>query len=61
MEGEVQIHKVPGNFHISSHDEQTLVNRLMYGGHHIDFTHEIKTLSFGDKEEEKIVKKRFGD
>ena len=61
IEGEVQIHKVPGNFHISSHDQGNLMNRIYQKGQRVDFTHTINTLSFGNKEEERIVRTRFGE
>jgi len=39
LEGTVRLHKVPGNFHLSSHDCPDSVMNLMRAGYRIDFTH----------------------
>ena len=49
MEGEVKLHKVPGNFHISSHDAPDVVVSLVREAFKIDYSHTINHLSFGDK------------
>ena len=49
LEGEVLLHKVPGNFHISQHDCPQVVQTLMREGIQIDFSHKIDHLSFGTK------------
>ena len=49
LEGEVEMHKVPGNFHISSHDATEAVIALFRENWKLDFTHKINHLSFGKK------------
>lgn len=49
--GVVQIHKVPGNFHISGHKNGEAYQKLYYTNYAIDMTHKINHLSFGDKDE----------
>jgi Endoplasmic reticulum vesicle transporter len=46
--GTVIINKVPGNFHVSTHAYGDVVQRLYMGGRALDFSHEIKHLSFGN-------------
>jgi len=49
MEGEVILHKVPGNFHISSHDVPEVVMTLVREAFKLDFSHTINHISFGKK------------
>ena len=60
MEGEVKLHKVPGNFHISSHDIPNVVVNLVREAYKIDFSHTVNHLSFGKKSDQVIIKKRYG-
>ena len=39
MEGQVKLHKVPGNFHISSHDCPEVVLALAREAQKLDFSH----------------------
>jgi hypothetical protein len=55
------IHKVPGNFHISSHDQQQAIQILNSQGKRMDWSHTLNELSFGDKGEMKILQTRFGE
>lgn len=60
LAGSVQIHKVPGNFHISSHTYQEAYQKLFYAGHQIPMKHIINHLSFGEKEDIKEIQSRYG-
>jgi hypothetical protein len=60
FEGEVLLHKVPGNFHISSHDNPNVMMTLIREGFHADFTHKIDHLSFGVTDDQKTITKRYG-
>lgn len=60
LEGQVKMHKVPGNFHLSSHDCPETVMKLMQNGYKIDFTHTINHLSFGSPEDQKVINYRYG-
>ena len=60
LEGQVKIHKVPGNFHLSSHDCPDTVMKLMQGGYKVDFTHTINHLSFGTKTDQKVINSQYG-
>ena len=55
------IHKVPGNFHISSHDQQNAIQILRSQGVQMDFSHTLNEISFGDKGQMKVLKSRFGE
>jgi len=61
LEGEVELHKVPGNFHISMHDAQEATVTLFRENHAIDFTHTINHLSFGKKADQQIISSRYGE
>jgi hypothetical protein len=61
IEGEVKIHKVPGNFHISSHDFGEAYQKLYYTNHQIPMQHKINHLSFGNKTEAKAIYSNFGE
>ena len=60
IEGQVRIHKVPGNFHLSSHDCPETVMKLMQAGYKVDFTHTINHLSFGRLEDQKMINRKYG-
>eukprot|EP00164_Ancoracysta_twista_P011587 GFYU01017896.1.p1 GENE.GFYU01017896.1~~GFYU01017896.1.p1 ORF type:complete len:210 (-),score=22.10 GFYU01017896.1:195-743(-) len=49
MNGYVEVHKVPGNFHVSSHGLQQLVTKYMPGGQ-INVAHTIHHMHFGETE-----------
>ena len=59
MEGTVLLHKVPGNFHISSHDIPNVVVNLVREAYKIDLSHKINHLSFGEKQDQTLIKKRY--
>lgn len=61
IEGEVQLHKVPGNFHLSSHDYPKVFERLLMNNYRIDFSHTLNHLSFGDMKESTIIERQFGE
>ena len=54
------LHKVPGNFHLSSHDCPETVMKLMQNGYKINFTHSINHLSFGNKDEMTTINHKYG-
>ena len=54
------LHKVPGNFHLSSHDSPETAMKLMQNGYKINFTHKINHLSFGDKKEMATINYKYG-
>jgi Endoplasmic reticulum vesicle transporter len=60
MIGEVDIHKVPGNFHISSHDFGDAYQRLYWENYRVPMKHKINHLSFGNPKEIQEIKSRFG-
>ena len=60
LEGHVKLHKVPGNFHLSSHDCPDTVMKLMREGYRIDFTHKIKHLSFGSLTDQQKINRSYG-
>ena len=60
IEGEVKLHKVPGNFHISSHDVPNVVTTLIREANKIDLTHKINHLSFGKKTDQHAIKRWYG-
>lgn len=53
------MHKVPGNFHLSSHDCPDVVMRLIQSGYKIDFTHEINHLSFGSVTDQETINRKY--
>ena len=59
MEGTVLLHKVPGNFHISSHDIPNVVVNLVRDAYKIDLSHKINHLSFGEKQDQALIRKRY--
>ena len=54
------MHKVPGNFHLSSHDAPDVVMKLIQKGYKLDFTHKINHLSFGDQSETSLINEKYG-
>ena len=54
------MHKVPGNFHLSSHDGPDTVMKLMQNGYKIDFTHKINHLSFGSPKDQVVINYSYG-
>ncbi|KAG5495708.1 hypothetical protein GH5_03373 [Leishmania sp. Ghana 2012 LV757] len=55
LEGYINVGKVPGNFHISSHGRQHLVGQHFPDG--INVAHHIHHLSFGNTDVRKLAKK----
>ena len=55
------MHKVPGNFHISSHDAQEAVVKLFRENYRLDYSHKINHLSFGKKSDQKIIESKYGE
>ena len=49
IEGEVILHKVPGNFHISTHDVPNVAMTLIREANKLDWSHKITHISFGKK------------
>lgn len=60
LEGNVAIHKVPGNFHISSHNFAEAWQKLYFSGYTFGMKHKINHLSFGDRDEIGNIKQMFG-
>lgn len=56
----MQIHKVPGNFHISSHEFGEAYQKLYYSSQHVPMGHKINHLSFGSKQEAMAIRSNFG-
>jgi hypothetical protein len=61
VEGTIVINKVPGNFHISTHAYSQMVQRLYMSGRHLDFSHDIHFLQFGEETHYNSIKYNFGD
>lgn len=57
----MQIHKVPGNFHISSHEFGDAYQKLYYSNRQIPMAHKINHLSFGNKQEAIAIRSNFGE
>ena len=58
--GSINILKVPGNFHISSHAFAQTIGRLASeGAYDFDLTHTINHISFGDEDDIRNIKKIF--
>lgn len=55
LKGYVEINRVPGNFHISSHAFSDVVMSLMMQGYTFDFTYKINHISFGRDEHFKVI------
>ena len=50
---------MPGNFHISTHAFNDIAMTLEMKGYFLDFTHKIHSVSFGDQEDLKVIKREF--
>jgi hypothetical protein len=62
IKGFIVVHKVPGNFHISSHAYGSMLQRLASEGYFtFDVSHRINHLSFGEDKDLKYIKKNFGE
>ena len=59
MQGYVQINRVPGNFHISTHAYGDIVIALQMQGYVFDFSYKINHVSFGKQEDMTEIQKRF--
>jgi len=60
MKGKIYINKVPGNFHISSHHYPDALFNLIRKGTKFDYTHTIRELSFGEKDDMRAITSKFG-
>lgn len=47
MVGYVEINRVPGNFHISTHAYGDIMMGLAYDGYKFDYSYKINHISFG--------------
>ena len=61
LSGAVFINKVPGNFHISMHHYPEVVQRLFMHGQHLDFSHKVNHLSFGDLNDIQAIENNFDE
>jgi hypothetical protein len=60
LEGTVQVLRVPGNIHISTHAYGNIVGRLYSEGIFVsDLSHKINHISFGDETDIKNIKSKF--
>lgn len=60
LEGTIQVLRVPGNFHISTHAYGNIVTKLMSEGiFSTDLSHKINHISFGDETDLKNIKSKF--
>jgi hypothetical protein len=59
--GSIEVNKVPGNFHISSHAYNNILSQVFNeaGINTIDLSHKIKHISFGDDKDLKQIKAKF--
>lgn len=58
--GNINVMRVPGNFHISSHAYQrTILSGLQGFGFVYDISHKINHISFGDESDIQYIKKTF--
>ena len=60
MRGKIYINKVPGNFHISSHHYPDALFNLIQKGIQFDYTHTIRELTFGEKDQASEIRNKFG-
>lgn len=60
FEGQVAIHKVPGNFHISSHNYGEAWQKLYFSNYQFGMKHKINHLSFGDSKQIQAIRHKFG-
>jgi hypothetical protein len=59
--GSFKVYRVPGNFHISTQAYGDIATMLRMQGYHFDFTHNIRHLSFGNKEDFEYIHNHFQD
>jgi hypothetical protein len=59
--GYVQINRVPGNFHISTHAYGDIIMGLQFDGYHMDYSYKINHISFGKQENFKVIRRKFPD
>lgn len=61
MVGSIEVNKVPGNFHISSHAYHGILNQIFRDNNvnTIDVSHKIHHISFGEDKDLKEIKKKF--
>lgn len=59
--GSIEVNKVPGNFHISSHAYNNLLSQIFHENNinTIDVSHKINHISFGDDKDLKEIKQKF--
>jgi len=59
--GSIEVNKVPGNFHISSHAYNNILSDVFKtaGINTIDLSHKINHISFGDDKDLKQIKAKF--
>lgn len=60
LEGTIQVLRVPGNFHISTHAYGSIVAQLLSEGiFKLDLSHKINHISFGDETDLRNIKSKF--
>lgn len=59
--GDIEINRVPGNFHISTHAFNDILMTLMHEGYIPDFSFKIGHISFGKKQDFELIKSKFRD
>lgn len=60
LEGTIQVLRVPGNFHISTHAYGRIIARLISDGISVnDLSHKINHISFGDEYDIMNIKSKF--
>jgi hypothetical protein len=60
LEGTIQVLRVPGNFHISTHAYGNIIAKLISEGISTsDLSHKINHISFGDETDIKNIKSKF--
>eukprot|EP00744_Colponema_vietnamica_P005440 GILI01007973.1.p1 GENE.GILI01007973.1~~GILI01007973.1.p1 ORF type:complete len:356 (+),score=101.40 GILI01007973.1:82-1068(+) len=59
MVGYIFVNKVPGNFHISTHSQSHILNRVFSSLESVDVSHSVNHISFGDDHDLKKIKKTF--
>ena len=59
MKGYFEINRVPGNFHISYHSYGDIVAMLQMQGYKLDFSYQVRHLSFGRDEDFKVIQSKF--
>jgi hypothetical protein len=60
LAGNIEVLRVPGNFHFSSRSYATIISRLLSEGvFKIDMSHKINHISFGDESDIKTIMNKF--